>query len=94
MEEDPLSKPPLEGGPKVAELSEDFVDSRRLIKELNINPELPDVQRKELQDVIIRNQKAFGLDNQLGHLDVKVQIPLKPEAREVSLLPFHASLAN
>jgi hypothetical protein len=84
----------LEGGPKVAELSEDFVDSKRLIKELNINPKLPDIQRKKLQDVIIKNQRAFGLDNSLGHLDVKVQIPLKPEAKEVSSPPFHALLAN
>jgi hypothetical protein len=30
----------------------------------------------------------------LGHLDVKVQIPLKPEAKEVFLPPFHASPAN
>jgi hypothetical protein len=36
----------------------------------------------------------LGLDDHLGHLDVKVQIPLKPEAKEVSLLPFHASPAN
>jgi len=84
----------LEGGPKVAELPEDFVDSKRLIEELDINPELPDVQRKKLQDVIIKNQRAFGLDDRLGHLDVKVRIPLKPEAKEVSLPPFHASPAN
>jgi hypothetical protein len=93
-EEDPLSEPPLQGGPKVAELPEDFVDSKRLIEELDINPELPDVQRKKLQDVIVKNQRAFGLDDRLGHLDVKVQIPLKPEAKEVSLPPFHASPAN
>jgi len=84
----------LEGGPKVAELPEDFVDSKRLIEELNINPELPDNQRKKLQDIIVKNQRAFGLDNCLGYLDVEVQIPLKPEAKEVSLLPFHASPAN
>jgi len=84
----------LEGGPKVAELPKDFVDSKRLIEELNINPELPDNQRKKLQDIIVKNQRVFGLDNRLGHLDVKVQIPLKPEAKGVSLPPFHASPAN
>jgi hypothetical protein len=89
-----LSKPPLEGGPKAAELPEDFVDSKRLIGELNINSELPDIQRGKLQNVIVKNQRAFGLDNRLGHLDVKVQIPLKPEAKEVSLLLFHTSPAN
>ena len=55
MEKDPLFKPPLEGGSKVAELPKDFVDSKRLIKELDINPELPDVQRKRLQDIIVKN---------------------------------------
>src|ERR1700692_3750143 len=94
MEEDPLSEPPLEGGPKVAELPEDFVDSKRLIEELDINPKLPDIQRKKLQDVIVKNQRAFGLDDQLGHLNVKVRIPLKLEAKEVSLPLFHASPAN
>jgi len=94
MEEDPLSEPPLEGGPKVAELPEDFVDGKRLVKELDINLELPNNQKKKLQNVIIKNQRAFGLDDRLGHLDVKVQIPLKPEVKEVSLPPFHASPAN
>ena len=55
--------------------------SKRLIEELNINPELQDIQIKRHQDVIVKNQRAFGLDNHLGHLDVKVQIPLKPEAK-------------
>ena len=34
--EDVYSEAPVEGGPKVAELSEDLVDSKRLIKVLNI----------------------------------------------------------
>jgi hypothetical protein len=81
----------LEGDPKVAELSEDFV---RLIEELDINLKLLDNQMKKLQDVIVKNQKAFGLDDCLRHCDVKVQIPLKLEANEVYLPPFHTSLAN
>ena len=42
----------MEGGPKVAELSEDLVDSKRLIEVLNINPELPAVERDRIQEVI------------------------------------------
>jgi hypothetical protein len=57
--EDLYSEPPLEGGPKVAELPEDPVDSERLIKALDINPELPASKRKEIQDVIVRNQQAL-----------------------------------
>jgi hypothetical protein len=37
------------------------VDSKRLIEELDINPELPDIQRKKLQDVIVKNQRALVL---------------------------------
>jgi hypothetical protein len=70
------------------------VDSWRLIKKLDINPELPDIQRKRLQNIIVKNQRAFGLDDCLGHLDVQVQIPFKPQAKEASLPPFHASPAN
>jgi hypothetical protein len=94
MEEDPLSETTLKGGPKVAELPEDFVDSKGLIEELNINPKLLDIQRKKLQNVIVKNQRPFGLDDRLGHLNVKVQIPLKPEAKELCLPPFHTLPAN
>jgi hypothetical protein len=54
--EDIYSEPPVEGGPKVAELPEDCMDSERLIEVLNINPELPASKRKEIQDVIVKNQ--------------------------------------
>ena len=92
--EDIYSEPPVEGGPKVAELPEDHVDSERLIKVLNINPELLASKRKEIQDVIIKNQQALGLDNSLRHLDQTIKIPLKPDAKEISLPPFHASPTN
>jgi len=94
LEEDIYSEPPLEGGPKTAELPEDRVDSKQLIEVLDINPELPASKKKELQDVITKNQRAFGLDDRLGHLDQAIQIPLKAEAKEISLPPFHASPAN
>ena len=45
----------MEGGPKVAELSEDLVDSKRLIEALNINAELLAVERDRIQEVIIKN---------------------------------------
>ena len=44
----------MEGGPKVAELSEDLVDSKRLIEVLDIDPELPAVERDRIQEVIIK----------------------------------------
>jgi hypothetical protein len=92
--EDVCSEAPVEGGPKVAELLEDLVDSKRLIEALNINPELPAVEKDRIQEVIIKNHQAFGLDDHLGHLDHAIHIPLKPGAKEISLLPFHASPTN
>ena len=92
--EDVHSEAPVEGGPKVAELSEDLVDSKRLIEVLDINPELPAVERDRIQEVIVKNHQGFGLDDRLGHLDHAIHIPLKPEAKEISLPPFHASPAN
>ena len=70
------------------------MDSERLIEVLNINPELLASKRKKIQDVIIKNQRAFGLDNCLRDLDQTITIPLKPDGKEVSLPPFHASPTN
>ena len=53
--EDIYSEAPVEGGPKVAELSEGLVDSERLIEVLDINPELPAVERDRIQEVIVKN---------------------------------------
>ena len=41
-----------------------------------------------------QKSKSLGLDDWLRHLDVKIQISLNLEAKEVSLPPFHPSLAN
>ena len=80
--EDIYFEAPVEGGHKVAELSEDLGDSKRLIKALIINLELPAV---ESQDIIVKNHQGFGLDDHLGHLDHTIQI---------SLPPFHPSPTN
>ena len=53
--EDVYSKAPVEGGPKVTELSEDLVDSKRLIEALDINPELLAVERDRIHEVIVKN---------------------------------------
>ena len=44
--------------------------------------------------MIIKNHRAFCVDDRLGHLDHAIYIPLKPGAKEISLPPFHASPAN
>ena len=86
----------MECGPKVAKLSEDLVDSKRLIEALDINPELLAVKRDRIQEVIVKNHQAFSFDDHLKHLDHAIYIPLKPGAKEISFPPFHfhASPAN
>ena len=37
---------------------------------------------------------SFGLDNRLGHLDARVQIPLIPGAKPILLPPFPSSPAK
>ena len=92
--EDPLTKETLEGGPKTYEVSEEIISSNHLIEELDINPELPPVKRQQLEWVIQANQLSFSLDDQLGHLEVKVQIPLIPGTKPISLPPFPSSPAK
>ena len=84
----------MEGGPKVAELSDDLVDSKRLIETLDINPKLPVVERDRIQEVIIKNHWAFSLDDHCRHLDHAIHIPSKSGAKEISLPPFHAFPPN
>ena len=90
-EEDPLAEPPLEGGPKIYKVGEESVSSIQLLEELDINPELPPDKRTRLEQVLTSNELAFGLDGRLGHLDTKVQIPLVPDAKPISLSPFPTS---
>ena len=61
---------------------------------MDINPELSPVKKQRLERVIQANQFSFGLDNQLGHLDTKVQIPLIPGTKTISLPPFPSSPAK
>ena len=92
--EDIYSEAPMEGGPKVTKLLQDLVDSKRLIEALDIIPELLAVERDRIQEVIVKNHWAFGLDDRLGHLDHTIHIPLTPRAKKISLPPLHASPAN
>ena len=44
-----------------------------------------------MEQVLTSNELAFGLDDRLGHLDARVQIPLVPNAKPISLPPFPTS---
>ncbi|KIO22427.1 hypothetical protein M407DRAFT_54345, partial [Tulasnella calospora MUT 4182] len=44
--------------------------------------------------VLMKNQRAFGLDGRLGEYHAKVRINLRQDAKEVSLAPYSASPAK
>lgn len=51
-------------------------------------------QSQKVQEVILKNQQAFGLDGRLGMHDTCIEIHLKPNSQPVSLPPFPVSPAN
>ncbi|CDO78031.1 hypothetical protein BN946_scf184648.g3 [Trametes cinnabarina] len=95
LEEDPLAEEPLEGGPKTAEAPPEDVALSAFAREVDISDELDASQRKQLLEVLIKNQKAFSLDGRLGTIkNSTCSIPLRPGAKEVSLPPFPGSPAK
>ncbi|THU89897.1 hypothetical protein K435DRAFT_676979, partial [Dendrothele bispora CBS 962.96] len=85
---------PIEGDLKTAEVGLEEVSSGQLIQEVNISPDLSPTQREKIEEVILRNCNAFGLDGRLVNHDAKVDIQLKPSSVPVSLPPYPVSLAN
>ncbi|HXP51692.1 MAG TPA: reverse transcriptase domain-containing protein, partial [Bacteroidia bacterium] len=89
--EDPLAEEPLEGGPKTAEAPPEEVKSEDLIESVDISKDLTEGQREKLIKVILRNEKAFGLNGRLGNPPGELEINLRPGSKEVSLPPFGSS---
>ncbi|KIJ51021.1 hypothetical protein M422DRAFT_125485, partial [Sphaerobolus stellatus SS14] len=84
----------LSGGPKTAETAPDDVSRINLVSEVDIFKDLSLDQRQRLEEILKRNESAFGLDGRLGHYPAKVEIPLREGAKETSCPPFFASPAN
>ncbi|KAJ3727231.1 hypothetical protein DFJ43DRAFT_1001854, partial [Lentinula guzmanii] len=87
-------EPPVEGGPKTAEVVEDLVSSKRLLEEVDICKELSADQVDALQQILIRNEEAFGLDGRLGNYPEEVEIPMLPNAKPIALPPIPLSPVN
>ncbi|KAJ3743021.1 hypothetical protein DFH05DRAFT_1400596, partial [Lentinula detonsa] len=87
-------EPPVEGGPKTAEVVEDFTPSNKLLEEIDICKELSADQVKTLQQILVRNKEAFGLDGRLGNYSEEVEIPMLPNAKPIALPPIPLSPAN
>ena len=92
--EDPLAERPLEGGPKTAEMPEDFVPEGKLLQEIDISANLTQNQIQEMQRILIKHKEVFGLDGRLGSYAEEVRIPLVPDTKPISIPPFHASPVN
>ncbi|KAJ3779624.1 hypothetical protein GGU10DRAFT_236744, partial [Lentinula aff. detonsa] len=87
-------EPPVKGGPKTAEVVEDFTPSNKLLEEIDICKELSADQVKTLQQILVRNKEAFGLDGRLGNYSEEVEIPMLPNAKPIALPPIPLSPAN
>ncbi|KAK0221307.1 hypothetical protein IW262DRAFT_1447828 [Armillaria fumosa] len=86
--DDPVAQPPVEGGPKTAEVPKENITTGQLFDELDLSPDLSETQQTRLCQVIQTNRLAFGLDGRLGTNNARVEIKLKPGAQPVSLPPF------
>jgi len=92
--DDPLAEEPIEGGPKTASTPEDDIESSKLIEAIDILPNLTENQKAQLVALITKHVSAFGLDGKLGNYPGKVEVMMKEGTVPISLLPYHASLAN
>ncbi|KLO04390.1 hypothetical protein SCHPADRAFT_840661, partial [Schizopora paradoxa] len=83
---------PAEGGPKTAETPPELCESDKLLEAINLSPDLNAEQRASIEEIVLKNADAFGLDGRLGHYDETfVEVPLKPGSSPISLPPFGAS---
>ena len=78
----------VQGGPKTQEMPIEIVPEKQLLNELDYSPELSECNRKALQRVILSHKNAFGLNGRLGNYNAKVEINLRPGAKEISLPPY------
>ena len=86
----------LPNGSKLAEVPEhENIPSAELLSSLDFNPQLLNSQRRQLEEVVIRNHRAFSLDGRIGeYSDIKYRINLQEDAIPISLPPYHASPAK
>ena len=49
---------------------------------------------RRIQAVVLKRERAFGLDGRLGEIQAKCRIPTHPDAKPVCLPPYSASPAK
>ena len=86
--------PPVVGGPKTSEPEPDPVAKGEFLKAVDINSALPPEQRKQIENILLKNINAFSLDGKPGNRPTNTVIKLKEGAEPVSLPPFPVSPAK
>jgi hypothetical protein len=70
----------------------DDITAKDLISNLDFNPNLSKSQHQAFEKVILVNHQAFSLARRIRkYLDIQYPIKLVPDAKPVSLPPYHAS---
>jgi len=94
-EEEEMLSIPVEGGPKTSELPDyDHVPKDKLLSEIKFSEALSPEQRSQLEKIVLKHHKAFGIDGRLGSYPAEVEIKLREGAKEISLTPYSASPAK
>nr|GAT42354.1 predicted protein [Mycena chlorophos] len=65
-----------------------------VMEAVNLGPDIPEHIRPGLEEVLRKNERAFGIGGRLGVTTEKATIPLKPGAQPVSLPMYAASPAK
>lgn len=75
-----------EGGPKLWDnLGPDIIPQKQLLSEVDFYPKLDPEEHSRLEDIVVKNYAAFGLDGRLGTHDAQVPIKLKDESAPPNL---------
>lgn len=61
---------------------------------VNLGPDIPADVKPKLAAVIHKNKLAFGVNGWLGHVDARVEVPLKPGTLPISVPMYGASPAK
>src|ERR1700722_5670684 len=67
-EEDILLSEAVEGGPKTSEVPDySPIPKEQILSEAHFGENLSPEQRRKMEEIVLKHQKAFGLDGQLGN---------------------------
>ncbi|KAL1657927.1 hypothetical protein GGF50DRAFT_68241, partial [Schizophyllum commune] len=77
-------------GPKTTALPPELAD----LKDVDISPDVPSDRRAQVEALLSKHVRAFGVDGRLGDIDASVPVNTKPDAQPVSQPMYAASPAK